>query len=149
MKKWLSALGLPLSLYLAVQWQLGRLHLTRDPASVSGNTCEGKRTCAVIYYAPWCPHCRSDIPHAQAMLARSRTGDTGVKIIVGMEHRPGDNEAMARKIASTGVVIDSDRKLARELEVDGFPSYIVLDKEGTKLVGGQEGFQWVMEKFGR
>lgn len=149
MMKWKTLGALLFAAVLALQWQQGHLHWARDPASLSGNTCEGKRTCAVIYYAPWCPHCRADITHAQALLSRSRSGDTGVKIVVGLEKRPGTSEAFARSIASKGVTIDSDQKLARELGVQSVPSYVVLDQEGTKLVEGPDAYQWVMEKFGR
>jgi protein-disulfide isomerase-like protein with CxxC motif len=81
------------------------------------------------------------------MLYQSRFGDTGVRVVVGMaEH--SQSAAMASKIAQ-GVEVDDGDRIARALQIQSVPSYIVMDKEGSKILDGQEGYAWVMEKLGR
>lgn len=147
MKKWKFA-ALCLGILLVIfQWKSGAFQMMRDPASISGNTCEGKKFCALVYLAPWCPHCRSALSHTQMLLQKSRFGDTGVRVVVGMGE-PDQSAAMANKIAH-GVAVDTDDKIARDLGIQGVPAYIVMDKEGTRILEGQEGYAWIIEKFGR
>ena len=136
-----------LVIFIGIQWQLGRLNFARSPAGLSGNTCEGKKFCAMVYLAPWCPHCQSAIPYTQEILARSRGGDLGVRVVVGLGD-PSQNMAMAQKIAMN-VQLDNDKKIASEMGIQGVPAYFVFDKEGTKILEGMESLTWIMEKFQR
>lgn len=133
--------------YLGLQWQQGNLHFLKNPSKLAGDTCAGKKRCVVAYLAPWCPSCRAELPHTQEMLSRSRTGDTGMKIVVGMERKPGDNAEMGRRIASAGITLDDTTELARKWDIRAVPAYVVLDPEGAKILDGQEARQWVDEKF--
>jgi thiol-disulfide isomerase/thioredoxin len=150
MKKWIVIATPIFAVYLWLQYLQGHLHFARDPASLVGDTCGGRKSCVLVYFAPWCPYCKADMPYVQTLLARTRQGgDTGVRVVVGAGNAPGDNAAMARKIASVGVVVDDDQKIADKLGVHSYPAFLVLDSEGTKVVDGQDAYQWVVEKFGR
>jgi thiol-disulfide isomerase/thioredoxin len=118
------------------------------PASIPGNSCEGRNYCVVVYLAPWCPYCREEIPYLRTLLDKTRNGDTGLKVVVGLGHSPGDNEAMADKIAKQGVMIDTNRKIATSLGVRSLPTFTVLDKTGLKISEGQTSRRWLAEKFG-
>lgn len=125
-------------------WRFGGL---RNPATLSGNTCEGRDFCVSVYMAPWCPHCKTALPKVQQLLSKTQMGGkTGVRVVIGMGE-PAQNEAMANAIAKN-VVLDHDTKIAKQLNVRGVPSFIVLDKEGTVILDGQEAHQWINEKFG-
>ncbi|MGZ3671391.1 MAG: hypothetical protein ACXWR4_15840, partial [Bdellovibrionota bacterium] len=90
---------------------------------------------------------KSALPQTQALLDRSRFGDTGVKVIVGMGE-PAQNQAMADRIGKN-VATDDDLKIARAHKVQSVPNYLVFDAEGTQILDGQEAFAWVAEKFKR
>jgi len=142
MKKWIYGLlfvGLAFGIY---QW---RFQL-RDPGNLSGNTCEGRDFCVSVYMAPWCPHCKTAMPQVQKLLALSqRPGKIGVQVVVGMGEL-AQNEAMAKAIAKN-VVLDHDTKIAKKQNVQGVPSFQVLDKEGTVILDGPEAREWIAEKF--
>lgn len=135
----------PLLLALVVAWQQGAFQRLRDPASLNGDTCGSKKFCLVVYLAPWCPHCKSSLSHTQALLQKSRFGDTGVRVVVGMS-QGGDSQAMARRIA-TNVALDDEEVVAKKLAIHAVPAYVVLDADGAKIVDGQEGAEWAAEKF--
>ncbi len=136
------------ALYFGVLWSQGGLQQNRMPASIPGNSCEGRNYCVVVYLAPWCPYCREEIPYLRTLLDKTRNGDTGLKVVVGLGHSPGDNEAMADKIAKQGVMIDTNRKIATSLGVRSLPTFTVLDKTGLKISEGQTSRRWLAEKFG-
>lgn len=126
----------------------GKLSLTgRALSSLSGDTCEGRKFCAVVYLAPWCPHCVSSVPRTKEMIQRFRSPELGVKVIVGLGKSPEQNQKFADSIAP-GVVIDSDTSLARKYGVRSVPSYTVLDQEGSAILSGQEAYSWLHEKMG-
>lgn len=128
-------------------WKFGGLD-QRNPAGLSGDTCEGRERCVSVYMAPWCPHCKSAVGDVQKMIAKSqRGGKTGVRVVIGMGQEPGDNERMAKQIAAQGVVIDDSTEIAKKLNVQGVPNFKILDKEGTVLIDGPEAYQWIAENF--
>lgn len=136
---------------LAVLTLIGAVYMwrgpLRDPAHLSGNTCEGRDFCVSVYMAPWCPHCKTAMPQVQKLLAASqRPGQAGVNVVIGMGE-PAQNEAMANAIAKN-VTVDNDTKIAKRLKIQGVPSFLVLDKEGTVILDGPEAREWINEKFG-
>jgi protein-disulfide isomerase len=134
---------LAIGVFLA--WQQGAFQRMRNPASLNGDTCVGKKFCVIVYLAPWCPHCKASLSQAQTLLGKSLVGDTGVRVVVGLG-RGSDSSAMAARIARN-ITLDDDESIAHKLGVRGVPAYVVLDSEGTKLIEGAEGFSWVAEKF--
>jgi len=147
MKRWILTLALFVVVAIgAYQWRFGNLGL-RNPASLSGNTCEGRDFCVSVYMAPWCPHCKTAMPMVQSLLAKTQHGGkTGVRVVIGMAE-PAQSEAMGNSIAKN-VVFDHDSRIAKELNVQGVPSFKVLDKEGTVIIDGPEARMWINEKFG-
>ncbi len=145
MKRWiliLVFLGLPAA--AAYHWRFN----LRDPAKLSGNTCEGRDFCVSVYMAPWCPHCKTALPQVQKMLAASTdVRKPGVRVVIGMGQGTQSQE-MAARIAKDGVLIDDDTRIAKKLNVTGVPSFKILDKEGDVIVDGQEAYEWINEKFG-
>ena len=116
-----------------------------NPANVTGDTCVGRTFCAVIYLAPWCPHCVNSMAETQNMLVRFRTPELGVRVVVGMGSQ-AENTRMAEKIAA-GVTLDENQAIAKHLAVNSVPAYRILDKDGTVILTGQEAFHWLQEKY--
>lgn len=136
---------------LAALVSLGVLYVSKNSnsngiTSVQGDTCSQKDFCLVVYLAPWCPHCRNAVSSTQDMLKRTSSGKFGVRVVVGMGRDPKENADFATQIAP-GVQIDRDMKIARDLGVQSVPAYRVLDKEGTQILGDEEAYAWMHEKF--
>jgi thiol-disulfide isomerase/thioredoxin len=147
MKKWIPIVLVCLVALGAVIWRFGSFGGV-SPDGLGGNTCEGRERCVSIYMAPWCPHCKTALPTVQNLLKLSQQGGkNGVRVVVGMGRNPGDSEAMAKNIASHGVLIDDTTEIAEKLNVRGVPAFQVLDKEGKLLLDGQEARQWISENF--
>ena len=147
MKRWIPIIVVVVLALGAYQWRFGTWSWA-SPTALNGDTCEGRDRCVSVYMAPWCPHCKTAVPQVQKMIQKAqRGGKTGVRVIIGMGHQPGDNQKMASAIASSGVVIDDSTEIARKLNVQGVPSFKVLDKEGMVLIDGPEAYQWIAENF--
>lgn len=109
--------------------------------------CEGKKFCATIYVAPWCPACKAEMPRFRGFLDKARTQkDYGLKIVVGRGQQPGDNEAMAKQLGA-GAVTDDSGQIFAQLKVTKFPSFYILDRDKAVVLEDMEAFQWMHQKF--
>lgn len=107
-------------------------------------TCEGKKSCMLVYVAPWCPACKQMEPLLmQIAKASVRGGDHGVKIVVGQERSPGDNEKLAKAYGVNGVV-DADNSIREKLNVKHYPTIMQLDPKGKILQRDGETLQWAV-----
>ncbi len=111
------------------------------------DNCAGKKFCALVYLAPWCGACKMETPRIRSQLARAKNlKDYGMKVVVGQGRSPGDNEQMA-SLFGAGASVDNTGALLQKFAVNRFPSFFVLDQEGSVILRDQEAFQWVQEKF--
>lgn len=146
MKKWIF-IALVMSGFVLLRQKL-RTPPKASPALsalASTNQCEGKKSCLLVYVAPWCPACHSMSPAFKLWKEKAESSDCGVKIIVGKERRDGDNEAMAAQFG-TGVLIDSSLALHDALPIEGYPT-ILLVQNGVVRKKGQDAFTWANQKL--
>lgn len=116
-------------------------------AAKQADPCEGKKFCATIYVAPWCPACKAELPRIRGFLEKARQQkDYGLTVVVGNGQKPGDNEEMAKQIGA-GATVDNSLEIFRQLKVTKFPSFYILDKEKAVVLADMEAFQWMHEKF--
>jgi thiol-disulfide isomerase/thioredoxin len=116
-------------------------------AAKQSDPCAGKKFCATIYVAPWCPACKAELPRFRNYLSKAHLNrDYGLKIVVGRGQKPEDNEAMARQLGA-GAVVDPDGKIFNDLRVQQFPSFFILDGEKSVVLSDNEAFQWIHQKF--
>lgn len=107
----------------------------------SGN-CEGKKLCGIIYLAPWCPACHSYEPMIKSALSDFKTNqEHGIQIIMGFGNQPGENERKASEI-SPDVIIDKDRSLAKKMNINYFPTFLVVDQNLKVKMTDAEALQW-------
>jgi thiol-disulfide isomerase/thioredoxin len=111
------------------------------------NACTGKKLCAVIYIAPWCPACEQMSPILKTFLQNSKSvTDYGFQIIVGDERSAGDNKQKAQSLGD-GVIIDGDRSLARTLKITYYPTFYVVDPKGKVQMKDQDAMTWANQHF--
>ncbi len=111
----------------------------------TSDQCAGKKSCLLVYVAPWCPACHSMTPAFKLWKDKSVNSDCGVKIIVGKERTQGDNEVMAQKFGE-GVIIDSSLSIHDSLPIEGYPT-ILLVQNGSVEKKAQDAFNWANQKL--
>jgi thiol-disulfide isomerase/thioredoxin len=75
----------------------------------------------VLVYADWCPHCHTMMPHFDAAAKSGNRSIQAVKV----------NEQMLPAVNS--IVNSRINKSAKPLNVEGYPSIIVVNKQGEKV----------------
>jgi|GEM_PF-2777571 len=110
-------------------------------------TCAGKRMCAIVYVAPWCPACHA-IQDDLRMLGSTSANhpDFGVLVIVGGGRTPDENAAT---VAGYGAVAtaDDENTYAQALRIRKYPSFLVVSS--LKVVHeDRAALQWMDESFG-
>jgi thiol-disulfide isomerase/thioredoxin len=75
----------------------------------------------ILVWAPWCPHCHTMMPHFDAASKSPNRSIQAIKVEETM--LPAVNQVLTSNI----------NKSAKPLNVEGFPSIIVVDKQGNKV----------------
>lgn len=113
----------------------------------STDACTGKEKCALIYLAPWCPSCRSQLPGYKHILTKAHAiPNAGVKIVVGAGNSPEENDGMIHELGA-GAVPDHTGEIGAFFGVNKYPSYFVLDKNQKPILTDFEAFQWINQTY--
>jgi thiol-disulfide isomerase/thioredoxin len=148
-QKWIVAGILLFSLGFAVKNQqaVKKRSTEYDRAIASrADPCTGKKTCVVVYMAPWCPACKQVLPAVIQLLAKTKTAKSlGAKVYVGRGESPVDDEKMAREIGA-GAFTDTDLTMHKKLKVGYYPAFFVMDSEGSVTLDGKDAYYWAMER---
>jgi thiol-disulfide isomerase/thioredoxin len=75
----------------------------------------------IMVWAPWCPHCHTMMPHFDAASKSSNRSVQSIKVQDNM--LPLVNEVLTQRV----------NKSVKPLNVEGFPSIIVVDKKGNAV----------------
>ncbi len=109
--------------------------------------CSGKKTCVVVYMAPWCPACKQVLPAVIQLMSKTKAAKTlGAKVYVGRGETPAADEKMAREIGA-GAFTDSDLQMHKKLKVGYYPAFYVMDSEGSITLDGKDAYYWAMERI--
>jgi thiol-disulfide isomerase/thioredoxin len=128
-------------------WQKNKKPTINTQTLQTINVCTGKKLCAIVYIAPWCPACEQMSPILKTFLHKSQSvTEYGFQIIVGDERSPGQNGQKAQSLGD-GVMIDGDRSLARSLNITYYPTFYVLDPTGKVLMKDQDAMTWANQHF--
>lgn len=106
---------------------------TIDGNVISSDSLYG-RPVLIQYWATWCPHCRAD------QAAVDRIAQAGVPVLAV---NVGESEAKVRNYLKVSpracaIILEKDSNLDRLVDVQGFPTYVVLDPLGH-IVGQKKG----------
>jgi thiol-disulfide isomerase/thioredoxin len=75
----------------------------------------------ILVWAPWCPHCHTMMPHFDAASKSPNRSIQSIKVQDTM--LPAVNQILTSNI----------NKSAKPINVEGYPSIIVVDKNGNKV----------------
>ncbi len=111
-------------------------------------TCLGKKMCALVYVAPWCPACNGIAPDLRMVGNLSANNpDFGVLIIVGGGQAPGENEAKVLELGAAAVT-DNQNSYARALRIRKYPTFLVVSSSNKLVHQDQAAIKWMDETLG-
>ena len=100
------------------------------------------RTVLLDFFTTWCPPCRKDAPALDKLYSKYGERDLTIVGISVSEDRPIVEKFLKEHPHNFPVVLTSENDMPREYEIAVFPTYIVIDSEGTltSAVEGDQGF---------
>ena len=104
-----------------------------DGKTVDLTTVIGTKPVMLIFWASWCPNCKTEVPKVNALVDKYR--DQGMEFI-GINVGHNDSERKARRFMDKTrmtypVIFDSKGKISRQYGVQGVPTILVADKKGV------------------
>ncbi len=103
-----------------------------DGKTVDLATVIGKKPVMLIFWASWCPNCKSEVPKVNELVKKYQTqGMEFIGINVGFN----DSEGKARRFmekngVSYPIIFDKKGDIPRQYGVQGVPTILVADKNG-------------------
>ena len=111
-------------------------------------TCQGKKMCAMVYVAPWCPACNGIESDLRMVGNLSATNpDFGVLIIVGGGQTASENEAKVVELGSAAVT-DNQNTYARALRIRKYPTFLVVNSANKLIHQDDDAIKWMDEALG-
>ena len=102
-----------------------------DGQSVSLSQFRGKKPVLLVFWATWCPECKTASPVINAL----HGGPDGEKVqILALDYRE-TQQRVAAAVKSLGirypVLLDEQGQVARAFGVVGIPTYVLIGRDGT------------------
>jgi len=109
--------------------------------------CEGKKICAIIYVAPWCPACNQMLPEISRILQASEGNpDHEVVVIVGKGADPIENNEKALEIGPLAIT-DNRSVIHDAFKIDRYPTFMLVNSQHQIVSTDQEAYIWMAEHF--
>ncbi|MDQ3685747.1 MAG: TlpA family protein disulfide reductase [Acidobacteriota bacterium] len=112
--------------------------LTRtDGAPVSLDSLRGQPA-VVVFWTAWCPFCKEEAPHINALAAQYEA--RGVRVLgINIQDSEARTAGGVREFGIRyAVARDTDAKVAKLYRVQGTPTVLFLDREGVVRYNGNE-----------
>ena len=100
------------------------------------------KTVLLDFWTTWCPPCRADAPALDKLYRKYREQDLMIVGISVSEERAIVEKFLKEHPHSFPVVLTSENEMPRAYQIGVFPTYIVIDRDGTvaSAVQGDQGF---------
>ena len=101
-----------------------------DGTAMSFAQFRGEDKAIVFFWATWCPHCRREL--GNLVLKKEEFARQGIKIAlvdVGEDEAVVKQYLQKNKVDMT-VFLDEDSSVAQNYNLDGVPTFHLIDKEG-------------------
>ena len=110
---------------------------TLDGQAITKSSLKG-RYALIQFWTTWCGYCRRDQPAVEQIMKEISAGDLTVLCVSVKEARKKVADYIAQHPRSCKVIANEDTNLPAMFGIEGFPKYVVLDREG-KIAGHQDG----------
>ena len=93
----------------------------------------GKRPVMLVFWASWCPSCRTEVPKINDLAARyGKRGMAFVAVNVGFNDSVERARTFARKTAMTyPAIFDGSGQITQPYQLLGVPTIIIADSSGV------------------
>ncbi len=103
-----------------------------DGKTIDSTTIIGKKPVMLIFWASWCPNCKSEVPKVNELVKKYQS--QGMEFI-GINVGHNDSEGKARRFMDkTGitypVIFDNKGTISQQYGVQGVPTILVANKKG-------------------
>jgi thiol-disulfide isomerase/thioredoxin len=100
------------------------------------------KTVLLDFWTTWCPPCRADAPSIEKLNKKYGNRELAIVGISVSEERELVEKFLKEHPHSYSIVLTTENEMPRPYEVGVFPTYIVIDKDGTfaAAVEGDRGF---------
>jgi thiol-disulfide isomerase/thioredoxin len=100
------------------------------------------KTVLLDFWTTWCPPCRADAPALDKLYRKYGEQDLMIVGISVSEERPIVEKFLKEHPHSFPIVLTSENEMPRPYQIGVFPTYIVIDRDGTvaAAVEGDQGF---------
>ncbi len=106
---------------------------TMDGRSIQMDNIIGKKPVLLVFWASWCPSCKSEVPRINELVEKYRAkGMEFIGINIGSNDSPKRAKAFMKKTGMTyPVVFDKSGKISSQYRIVGVPTIIVADSAGV------------------
>jgi peroxiredoxin len=101
-----------------------------DGQEVKLSDYRGRKTVVVSFWASWCGPCRMEMPSLETFYQKNRDRDIELLAVsIDQNPRAAQQYAQENKLPFP-VLLDEDSKTADSYNVEGIPTFFVVDKQG-------------------
>jgi peroxiredoxin len=98
--------------------------------AVTLSSFKGKKTVMLVFFATWCPNCSEEIPELKKLQETFKGKDFEILAVDVSESEKVVSSFVEKKEIGYTVVLDTEGKVAKEYNVYGIPTNVIVDKEG-------------------
>ncbi|WP_028580809.1 TlpA family protein disulfide reductase [Desulfogranum japonicum] len=106
---------------------------TLDGSSIRMNSIIGKKPVLIVFWASWCPSCKSEVPRINELVKKYKSkGMEFIGINIGANDSPKRAKAFVKKTKMNyPVIFDKTGTISNQYRIVGVPTIIVADSAGV------------------
>ncbi len=105
---------------------------------VDGQAVTVKTPAALYFFTTWCGYCQQALPQIKSLASKAQSRGWRV---YGIDVNEDPNQVAAyiqRSQPNFPVLLDQDGRVARQYNVPGYPTFVLIDKNGNIVYQGHQ-----------
>lgn len=110
----------------------------------------GKKNIVLVFFATWCPHCRSEIPELKNVTTEYKDKDVEIIAVDIQETAKKVKAFVAEHKINYRILMDTKGEIARKYQVVGIPHSVIIDKKGIirfRGISPEEGLKPFLDRL--